>query len=165
MKKTGIILLLLFLPTILFTQDLSKLRLKDINRRPFVMKKHLDNDATIILFWATWCIPCRKEFPAIDKLQKKYPDKNIKVITISKDSPRSLAKVKAFAKSHKYDFTYLIDPSGEVSSRLLVNSIPHSMLVDREGKVIYTHTGYRKGDELELEKKILEYWKAKGTPE
>ncbi len=163
MKKLFLILLLL--PTFLFAQDLSRLRLKDVKGKPFIMKNHLDNDATIILFWATWCIPCRKEFPAIDKLQKKFPDKKIKVITISKDSPRSLAKVKSFVRSHKYDFTYLTDPNGEISSRLLVNSIPYSMLVDRAGKVIYTHTGYRKGDELELEKKIKEYWEEKGKPE
>jgi thiol-disulfide isomerase/thioredoxin len=163
MKKFWLIFLLL--PVWLAAQDLSQLRLKDADGKTFIMKEHLENDATIILFWATWCIPCREEFPVIDQLQKKYPDKKIKVITISQDSPRSLAKVKTFAKAQKFDFTYLTDPNGEISSKLLVNSIPHSLLVDRQGKVFYTHTGYRKGDELDLEKKMQTYWQAKGTPE
>lgn len=163
MKLFGLIFLLL--PVWLLAQDLSQLRLKDIDGKNFIMKEHLENDATLILFWATWCIPCREEFPAIDQLQKKYPDKKFKVITISQDSPRSLAKVKSFVKSQKFNFTWLTDPNGEISSKLLVNSIPHALLADRQGKVIYTHTGYRKGDELELEKKLLEYWKTKGKPE
>ena len=57
---------------------------------------------------------------AIQNLQEKYPQKNIKVITISQDTPRSLAKVKSFAKSHRYNFTYLLDLNGDVSSKLLL---------------------------------------------
>ena len=91
--------------------------------------------------------------------QSKYAKKNIKVITISKDTPRSLAKVKSFVKSHSYNFTYLIDPNGEICSKLLVNAVPHYFLVDKAGKVFYSHSGYRKGDEAEIENELLKYWK------
>ena len=153
-----LIFIILLFPTLVLSQDLSKLELKDVAGKKFIMKEHLNNDATIVLLWATWCMPCKKEFPAIQNLQEKYPQKNIKVITISQDTPRSLAKVKSFAKSHRYNFTYLLDLNGDVSSKLLVNSIPFTMLVDTTGKVIYNHRGYRKGDEIELEKQILKLW-------
>jgi len=159
MKKSMSILLLL--PAIILAQDVSKLELQDVAGKKFIMKKNLDNDATVVLFWATYCLPCRKEFPEIQSLLEKYPDKNIKVIAISQDSPRSLAKVKSFVKTHQYDFTYLLDPNGNISSRLLVNSVPFTMLVDSDGKVIYSHRGYKKGDELELEKQMLELWSRK----
>jgi len=153
MKKNLIILL--FTPFILFSQNISNLKIQDVNGKTFVVKDHLEQDATIVLFWATWCIPCKKEFPAVHELIKKYPEKKIQVLAISKDTPRSLSKVKAFARTHDYNLTYLLDPTGEISSKLLVNLVPTSMLVDRTGKVIYSHTGYRKGDEAELEKEIL----------
>ena len=155
----NLLLFFLLLPTVALSQDLSKLELQDVSGNKFIMKDHLNNDATIILFWATWCIPCIKEFPAIQNLRQKYPQKNIKVITISQDTPRSLVKVKSFVRSHSYDFTYLLDPNKEVSSKLLINTVPFSMLIDIDGKVKYSHSGYRKGDEEELEKQMIKLWK------
>lgn len=155
-------LLLLLLPVLLLAQDLSQIEMKDVNGDSYAIKNHLDNDGTIVIFWATWCLPCKKEFPAVQKLKEKYPEKNINIVTISKDSPRSLAKVKSFVRSHDYPFTFLLDPTGEVSTKLLVNQVPFTMLVNREGKVIYSLTGYRKGDENELEKQLQKYWQETG---
>ena len=163
MKKLSFILL--FVPLILFSQNISDLKLQDVNGKTFVVKDHLEQDATIVLFWATWCIPCKKEFPAVQELIKKYPEKKVQVLTISKDTPRSLSKVKAFVRTHDYKFTYLLDPNGEISSKLLVNLVPTSMLIDQTGKVIYSHTGYRKGDEAELEKEILKLFASKESNE
>ena len=156
--KRILLLFLLILPVITYSQDISNIKLKDVSGKKFLMKDHLKNDATIVLFWATWCIPCKKEFPAVQALLKKYSDKNIRVIAISQDSPRSLSKVKSFVRTHKYDFIYLLDYNRETSTKLLVNSVPYTMLVDSTGKVQYTHRGYRKGDEMELEKEMLKLW-------
>jgi len=165
MKK--LVLLLFLVPSLIFSQDLSNLEFKDLSGNKFLIKDNLDNDATIVLFWATWCIPCKKEFPEIQKLVKKYPDKKISIITISQDTPRSLVKVKSYANTHDYGFIYLIDPEGIGSSKLMVNAVPHSMLLDKTGKVFYSHIGYRQGDEAELEKKMLDLWKqdSKGKTE
>jgi len=153
-----LILLFLVIPAILFAQDVSKLELKDVDGQKFIMRDQLNHDATILIFWATWCLPCKKEFPAIQNLLEKHKDKKINVFAISQDSPRSLAKVKSFTKSHNYPFTYLLDLDGDVSKKLLINSVPYTLLVNSQGKVIYTHRGYSKGDELELEKQLLKYW-------
>lgn len=156
-----IILLLVFIPILLIGQNVSQLELQDVKGNTFKMADHLNTEGTVLIFWATWCVPCKKEFPQIQAIKEKYEDKNIQIITISKDSPRSLAKVKRFVKTHKYNFTYLLDPDGEASSKLLVNNVPHTMLVDTEGKVTYNLTGYRKGDEVEIEKALLNMWKVK----
>jgi thiol-disulfide isomerase/thioredoxin len=142
-------------------QDLSRIQMNDVDGKPFLFKEHLDNDATIVSFWATWCLPCKKEMPALQALKDKYPDKKIEIISISKDSPRSLAKVRSFVKSNNYNFVFLVDPDGTVSSDLLVNDIPFTMLLDKQGKVIFSHSGYKKGDEAELEKELLKYWESK----
>lgn len=153
MKK--IILSLFLLPVVLLAQDISNLEMNDINGDLFIMQEHLNHDATIISFWATWCLPCKKEHPTLQELKKKYKNKDIQVILISRDSPRSLAKVKSYAKTHPFEFIYLLDPNGEISNQLLVTEVPYTMLVNRQGKVVFTHSGYRKGDEAELEKEIV----------
>ncbi len=156
MKK--LIGLLLIIPFLLPAQDLARYKLNDVDGNTFVFRKNLDYDANIIIFWATWCLPCKKEFPALQELKQKYKNKDIQIIAISVDSPRSLAKVKMFTKSHSYDFVYLVDPSGDVSNKLLVKEVPHTMLADKTGKVVYSLTGYRKGDEAQLEKNMLKLW-------
>ena len=158
MKKLIIMLLILLLPTLLSAQNLSRIKLKTVSGKQFVMKNNLQNDATIILFWATWCIPCKKEFKAIQKLIDKYPDKTIEVITISQDTPRSISKVKSFVRSHSYKFTFLLDPNKDIATKHLINSVPYSIILDKKGKVIFSHSGYLKGDEIELEKQLLKYW-------
>ncbi len=155
----NIFFFVLVLGALVMAQDISNIRLKDPDGKSYSMKEHLDNDANIILFWATWCLPCQKEFPSIQKIMEKYPDKKINVVAISTDSPRSLAKVKSFVRKNNYPFTFLLDAEGKVSSNFMVNAIPHSLLADSSGKVVYSHTGYRKGDELDLEKELLKLWK------
>ena len=153
-----VIFILLLMPYLLFSQDLSRLKLKDVHGKKFELKKALKKDGTIVTFWASWCMPCQKEMPKLQKLKEKYKNKEFQIIAISQDSPRSIARVKSFVKSHHYDFIFLLDPDKEVSSRLLVNSIPFTMLLDENGKAIYTHQGYKLGDEKELEQKLLEFW-------
>jgi len=151
--------LLFLIPFLLPAQELAHYKLNDVDGNTFVFRKNLEHDANIIIFWATWCLPCKKEFPALQDIKEKYKDKDVQVIAISVDSPRSLAKVKMFTKSHSYDFVYLVDPSGDVTNKLLVKEVPHTMLADRNGKIVYSLTGYRKGDEIQLEKNMLKLWK------
>lgn len=137
------------------SRDISSIKLKDVDGKSYALNDHLGDDANIVLFWATWCLPCQKEFPEIHNLRAKYPDKKITIFAISKDSPRSMAKVKSFIRKHDYDFIWLMDSDGAVSSNFMVDAIPHSLLADKDGTVVYSHTGYRKGDELDMEKELV----------
>lgn len=151
MKK---ILFVLLLPILIHAQNVNQIELDQVNGDTFFMAENLDHDATVISFWATWCLPCKKEHPALDQLKKDLAGHDIQIITISIDSPRSLAKVKSYVKSKKFEFTWLLDPNGEVSQELLVKEVPFTMLVNGKGKVVYTHSGYRKGDEEHLKAEI-----------
>lgn len=154
-----LLIALLLLPLFSYSQNVANLQLGEVNGSTFKMSENLNHDATIIIFWATWCVPCKKEFPELQALKEKLTDKDLQIIAISKDSPRSLTKVKNFVKTHTFDFIYLLDPDGLESSKLLVNNVPHTMVVNSEGKVTYNLTGYRQGDEQEIEKALYELWK------
>lgn len=159
MKKFYFVLAIFVLPFLLQAQNIKSMELDDLNGNTFALKDHLDADATIVSFWATWCLPCQKEHPALQKLKESFKDKNIQIIAISTDSPRSLAKVKKYVRSHKkYKFVFLLDPDREFAQQLLVTEIPHTFVLDKEGNIIYTHTGYRLGDEKELSKVLKKYF-------
>ncbi len=155
-----LLFILLILVGFVWAQNFSKIELNDLEGNNFKFSENLNFDATVVTFWATWCLPCQKEHPALQKLKEKYGDR-LQIVAISTDSPRSMAKVKSYARSHKYDFVFLVDPDREAASELLVNEIPQTFVLDRSGKVVYHHTGYRKGDEQELEKELLKLWQEK----
>jgi len=143
----------------LSAQSIINLRLKTVDNKRFEIKEYLEKGPVVIAFWATWCKPCRKELPAIKKVYEKYKDQDLTILAISIDSPRSLSKVKTFVKKSDLPYEFLIDPNGEQSTKLQVKDIPYTLLADKSGKIVYTHRGYREGDEKELDEKISELLK------
>lgn len=156
MKTFLSILIIILFSLSLSAQSINNLRLKTVDNKRFEIKEYLDKGPVVIAFWATWCKPCRKELPAIKDVYEKYKDQGLTILAISIDSPRSLSKVKTFVKKSDLPYVFLVDPNGEQSTKLQVKDIPYTLLANKSGKIIYTHRGYREGDEKELDKKISE---------
>lgn len=116
---------------------------------------------TIISFWATWCKPCIKELRNINEILDDWvEDYNVELVAVSVDDSRNMARVKPFADGQGWDFDILLDPNGELQRALNVTNPPVTFLVDQDGKIVYTHTGYLEGDELDLEDHIVELHEA-----
>jgi peroxiredoxin len=109
---------------------------------------------TLINFWALWCKPCRIEMKELEKLYSKYKESGFEIVGINQDTPRSLAKVESFVSSQNLSFNIGLDPNRIVADMFNVQAIPHTVLFDRDGKVVYQSTGYLPGDEFKLEKEI-----------
>jgi peroxiredoxin len=150
-----LIFILLLFPLLIVAQNVSHHSLPDLDGNIYEIDENLEHDATLMIFWATWCKPCKLEFQDIKQLEEKLTDIDINILTVSVDSPHSLAKIKAFANSHDYDFTYLLDIEGELKTLLLVNEIPHTVIIDKQGRVVYSHVGFREGDEMVIEQEII----------
>jgi thiol-disulfide isomerase/thioredoxin len=84
---------------------------------------------TVLDFWATWCGPCLASMPRLEKLARAHPD--VAVVTINLDDP---VAARALFDSHGYTMKLLAD-DGDVSQRYGVSSIPHTVLIDRHGRV------------------------------
>lgn len=111
----------------------------------------------IVDFWATWCKPCIKELPFLQRLHEQYAKHGVQVLAVTIDSPKSQSRVKPFVKGHDFTFHVLLDGDQEVFRQLQgEGSVPYVVVLDREGFVRYRHTGYRPGDEEELEKVVRE---------
>jgi peroxiredoxin len=155
--KKFIFLLLIFLTFWGFAQDkmAPDFNLPDMNGKNYQLSENLGKGPVLINFWATWCIPCREEMKKLKKIYQSYEDNGLQILSISIDDPKTVSKVKSFIKTNRYPFTVLLDTNSEVFQIYKGTNPPLSVLLDKEGKIVYDHTGYRKGDEKKLEEEIV----------
>jgi len=131
-------------------------KLPDLDNKPVQLKHLLKNGPVLIDFWATWCKPCVKYFPVLQGWHEKYGPKGLTIVAINEDGPRSLAKVKPFARSLKAGFTVLIDQNSDVMRLLRVQNLPTSLLIAQDGSIVTRHTGYTEETTKATEAKIVE---------
>jgi len=139
------------------TRKIPDFTLTDIEGRTFNLSKNLGHGPVYVSFWATWCKPCVEELKIIQRLYAKYEDRGFQVVAINTEGPKALAKVKGFAKTQGFTFTVLLDNDGEVFRRKFKGAaMPFTMMANAEGNVILSAVGFKPGDEVEIEKKIIE---------
>ena len=110
---------------------------------------------TVISFWATWCSPCKKELDAIMDYYEEWQEKyDMQLVAVSVDDPRTAAKIPAMVAEKGWEYKILVDSGKEFQLAANVASVPHTLLLDQKGNVVYEHTGYAPGDELELEERF-----------
>ena len=103
-------------------------------------------------YWASWCGPCRQSFPWMNALQAKLGSKGLKVVAVNVDAKR--ADADKFLTHTPAQFTIAFDPQGESAKKLAIKTMPTSMLVNPEGKVLFVHSGFRTEETGQLEAKI-----------
>lgn len=128
--------------------------LKDLDGHNFRLSENLGQGPIVMNFWATWCVPCIEEMKKIKKLHEEYSDDEVQFLAISVDDPRTVGRVKSFVRSHRYPFTVLLDTNNEVIRDFQGTVPPYTVLLDSAGAIVYTHVGYRVGDEKVLEEKL-----------
>lgn len=108
----------------------------------------LANKVVLVDFWASWCSPCKKSFPALKELQDKYGPDGFVVVAISLDEDKG--DMDAFLKKAKVPFVILRDEKGKLAEKVGVEGIPASFILDQSGKVQHAHTGFD-GDKTKKE--------------
>ncbi|MDP2902250.1 MAG: TlpA disulfide reductase family protein [Methylovulum sp.] len=103
-------------------------------------------------FWASWCAPCRTSFPLLNALYAKLKGQGFEVVAVNLDEDK--AKAEAFAKDFQVDFTVLRDEKGEWADKYVVESMPTSFIIDKQGVVQHIHHGFTHDDINGLEAKI-----------
>lgn len=103
-------------------------------------------------FWASWCGPCRQSFPWMNALQEKYKSQDFEVIGVNLDTQASDAE--KFLAKLPAKFTIAYDPKGTSARAFGVKGMPTSLLIGRDGKVVYQHMGFNDEGREKLEKMI-----------
>lgn len=113
----------------------------------------LDTQTVVLNFWATWCGPCRAEFPMFVEYGRENAEDGIAVRFVSVDAPRQLEAVKSFLAEHDVtDPSYLYTGTGDVTSQLnpfVGGAVPITMVLDGDGIVQTTHVGAMTLEDLE----------------
>lgn len=136
-------------PLAVSAADEAKLRIGSDGRFDFSAYK----GKTIYLdFWASWCEPCRQSFGWMNQMHTKYSEDDLVIIAVNLDTDRKQAKEFLDKVPAKFKIAY--DPKGISADAYGLKAMPSSFLIDRRGKLIYSHLGFKGGDKARLEAKI-----------
>lgn len=147
MKCTLILLAALGLALNLGAQELPKTQVRNLNTNKQVAFNDIfeKGKVTLVSFWATWCIPGKREVRTIARNMadwKKQSD--FTYIAIAVDQ-RDAALASTFAQKQGWRFPVYIDPNNDLKRLLNFHPLPFIMIVDKKGKIVFTHTGYDDG--------------------
>jgi cytochrome c biogenesis protein CcmG/thiol:disulfide interchange protein DsbE len=88
----------------------------------------------IVEFWATWCGPCKTSIPHLNEIYKKHKDKGLVVIGLTDESNQV---IRNFTKQVPIEYFAATDRNGKLNKHFGVQGIPHALLVDKTGKVVW----------------------------
>jgi thiol-disulfide isomerase/thioredoxin len=95
----------------------------------------------VIDAWATWCAPCVRSLPQLQKLRRDYGKRGVRVYAVSVDEDRG--QIPTFLAAARVDLPVLLDPGGFVlEGKLKLKQMPTTWVVDRNGRVRYTQESF-----------------------
>jgi peroxiredoxin len=101
----------------------------------------------LINFWATWCVPCLLEMPAMDRLNRRLGGRAFRMLAINQGE--SLEEIQRFAQGRGFTFELVLDPDGTVGGNYGANRLPITYIIDHRGMVIRRAIGPRAWDSAE----------------
>lgn len=129
--------------------------IKDMDDEPHSLADYRGK-VIMLNFWATWCPPCRREMPSMERVQQNMEGKDFVVIAVNQmETPND---VFAYTGQLEVDptFTILFDRLSDVSQAYRVNGLPTTYLIDKNGNIRYRAIGGREFDHPNVEKLITE---------
>jgi len=127
-------------------KDAIAFSLKDMNGNQVDLQT-LKGKVALLDFWSSWCGPCVRELPHIEKLHRDFKDRGLVTLGVN-DEEADVAR--AFLKKNGYTFTNLVDEGREVSMKYRVSGVPQVLIIGREGKIKWHAIGYGPGREAQL---------------
>lgn len=114
----------------------------------------LRGQVVLINFWASWCGPCREELPLLEKLHARYRKAGFALLAVNIDDDR--ANADTLLRKLGVGLAPLYDGDKRVAKRYDVDTMPATLIVDRDGRVRYVHRGFRRGYEAKYEREVRE---------
>lgn len=159
-----LLLLFFFIPVGLFGQSvLPSINIKTLDGKTVNIQEAVaQNELTVLSFWATWCKPCHKELDNVAKIYDDWKELyGVELIAITVDDARGFSKVKPMISRKGWEYSFLSDQNQDLQRALNFKTIPQTFVVNKEGKILYSHSGYVSGNEYDLEDKLEEFSKSR----
>ncbi len=103
-------------------------------------------------FWASWCAPCLKAIPAIEKMRSEFPAEDFQILAVNVDKKKK--KALRFLEKNPIGYPSAADPKGRLPGQFGLETMPTSYLIDRDGVIRYVHRGFKRGDDEKLRHEI-----------
>jgi thiol-disulfide isomerase/thioredoxin len=148
-----IILLLVSVSAMAQPSTVTALKLKDLHGRQFKLAQY-KGKVVLINFWATWCVPCRAEIPDLIQMQRQYRAEGLQIIGITYP-PETISEVRRFARKLKVNYRVAIGTKATKAHFTSSETLPMTVIIDREGSVRDIVEGIIYPDEFEQKVKPL----------
>jgi len=112
--------------------------LTDLNGKQITLSE-LKGKNVFLNFFTTWCGPCKRELPEIQKIQEEYKDKDLLVYLINLNEDEQT--VKDYMEKNNYEFNILMDPNSDAGNLYRTTEIPTSLFINKEGKIVKRYSG------------------------
>lgn len=108
---------------------------------------------TLVNVWATWCTPCEREFPELQRLHERYAPRGLRVLAVSIDQG-SDAAVERFVAERGATFAIGRDPAGWIQQRFMTIGVPETFLVGADGTLLWRRLGELVAQDSVLERQL-----------
>ena len=156
MKKLMVLMLGLMIGFTASAQSLPDVKVETQDGKTISVTELADGTPMIISFWSTTCKPCVMELNAInDNLYDWLDEVDMKVVAVSVDDARTVSRARAMTQGQGWDdFVCLYDKNQDFKRAMNVSLTPHTFVVDGDGNIIASHSGYTPGSEQKLFEEI-----------
>ncbi len=110
-----------------------------------------DDKPFIISFWATYCKPCIREYNSLTEVYEEWQEQTgVKIFAVSVDDVRTINNVRPFISARGWEFEFFLDTNSDFKRAMNVNLLPHTFILNGRGEIVWQHTSFAEGQELEM---------------
>jgi thiol-disulfide isomerase/thioredoxin len=124
--------------------ELPRLEAVDVSEPAEMALESLSGRVVLVNFWATWCEPCERELPAMERLYKALEGDDFELVAVAIDDNED--DVRKYQERYGLTFPILLDLSQSVYAMYQTMGVPESLLIDREGRIVERYVGPRDWD-------------------
>jgi thiol-disulfide isomerase/thioredoxin len=136
----------------LYESVFKKLEMNTTKKEKIILKK-LKSPIVILNFWASWCGPCRREFPSLVELRKKYTKEQVSIFAINVEEDSQMKAIIETIKEDKLNFDIIADKNTNIFDKFELKAVPVTIIFNK-GKA---YNNYNGGVDF-MDKKLLEYF-------
>jgi len=131
-------------------------RLEGVDGQTYELKQAAQEARVVVVdFWDSGCKPCKQYMPHLQTFYEVYRPAGLALLVVARDTALTVSKVKPMVAAEKWTFPVLYDTDQKVSQAYHVKVSPVTFVISCNGEILYQHTGYKPGQEKELEAAIV----------
>lgn len=133
--------------------DLAPAIVFDTGKEPLALES-MRGGLVLVDFWASWCEPCRKSFPWLNAIGRRYAEKGFRIVAVNLDKDREAAGT--FLRDHPPGFAVAYDPAGRAAEAFHVAAMPSTYLIGPDGAILYAHAGFDAKETATIEARLAQ---------